>query len=958
MTRRVHVVPHTHWDREWYLPFQSFRLRLVDVLDDLLPRMQRDPSYARFLLDGQLAVVDDYLAVRPEAAETLRDLVGCGRIAVGPWYTLPDEFLVSGETLIRDLQHGLRTAARYGGAMTVGYLPDMFGHVAQMPQILRQFGLDQAVVWRGVPNAVDRTGFWWEAPDGSTVRAEYLPQGYGNGADLPDDAKALVRQVAEFDQLWSGALADGPILWMNGTDHQAPQSWLGRVVAEADTIQDDYEIVVASLPEHLALASVEGLPTWQGELRSGARANLLMGVTSNRVDVRQAAARAERALEQLAEPLAALYLPDTGWPAALLDEAWLGVVRNAAHDSVCACSVDEVVDAVLHRYAEATQIADGLTERALRQLGAQIAHDGPVVVNPSARHRDGLVELTLPGEAAPPGTQLLRSRRAERILLEGPVDLVVPAAEEVGWDRSIDSFALEADDGTVLVTGDRDRDRGALITPGVRAALAAVDHPGPVRLRVRRQPMVTVLAHVAEVPGFGWSGWTPDAAAVDAARPPTTTGPPDVSVGTGPPDASVGTATAPPASVEAGTTVLDNGLVCIEVDPGDGTFSLNGQAGLGRLVDGGDCGDTYNWCPPADDRLVDTPESVEVVATETGPLRGRLQVSARYRWPERCDRAGFGPRAGAAPGSASAGQWARVGEVVHTVVTTLELRAGEGFVRVEVRVDNRSRDHRLRAHFRLPHPATASRAECAFAVVERGLDAEGGPTEAPLATYPARRFVQAGDLTVVHEGVAEYELLAEPGPDEPASTEVTVAGPAPADPGPSRPAPAELGREDRAGPPTAGAGAASELALTVLRASGMLSQGPMFTRPLPAGPLIPLEGSQLQKPITFRYALATGEVDPFAMADTVLVPLLVADGTTTGRLPASGTQLTIAGAEVSAVRREGGGLRVRVFNPGPAPTIVTVAGRQGWLVDLRGRPLEPFDERFELRAWGIATLAI
>src|SRR5688572_13143422 len=108
--RRVDIVPHTHWDREWYSSFQTFRLRLVDLLDDLLPRMEADPSYARFLLDGQLAVVDDYLAVRPEAEARLRRLVGSGRVAVGPWYTLPDEFLVGGETLVRNLQMGLRRA--------------------------------------------------------------------------------------------------------------------------------------------------------------------------------------------------------------------------------------------------------------------------------------------------------------------------------------------------------------------------------------------------------------------------------------------------------------------------------------------------------------------------------------------------------------------------------------------------------------------------------------------------------------------------------------------------------------------------------------------------------------------------------------------------------------------------------------------------------------------------------
>jgi alpha-mannosidase len=129
----VDIVPHTHWDREWYLPFQTFRFRLVGLLDELLGRLAADPGYAHFLLDGQMAVVDDYLAVRPEAEPTLRAMATSGRVAMGPWYTLPDEFLVTGETLVRDLELGLERAARFGGAMPVGYLPDMFGHVAQMP---------------------------------------------------------------------------------------------------------------------------------------------------------------------------------------------------------------------------------------------------------------------------------------------------------------------------------------------------------------------------------------------------------------------------------------------------------------------------------------------------------------------------------------------------------------------------------------------------------------------------------------------------------------------------------------------------------------------------------------------------------------------------------------------------------------------------------------------------------
>ena len=145
------MVPHTHWDREWYDPFQTFRLKLVRLVDGLLDLMERDSSYTHFMLDGQLAVVDDYLEIRPGNRPRLEALTAAGRISVGPWYILMDEFLVSGETIIRNLQTGMRSGAEFGGVMEVGYLPDMFGHVAQMPQILSLAGFEHAVVWRGFP---------------------------------------------------------------------------------------------------------------------------------------------------------------------------------------------------------------------------------------------------------------------------------------------------------------------------------------------------------------------------------------------------------------------------------------------------------------------------------------------------------------------------------------------------------------------------------------------------------------------------------------------------------------------------------------------------------------------------------------------------------------------------------------------------------------------------------------
>src|SRR6266540_13869 len=178
----ITLVPHTHWDREWYLPFEGFRHRLIPVMDELLDLLDR--GYPHFHLDDQTALIDDYLEIRPEREQDIRRHAEAGRISVGPWLTLVDEFLVSGETILRSLELGLARARELGGGDLVGYLPDQFGHVGQMPQILRTAGIDNAVVWRGVPAAIDRTVFRWEAPDGSEVLAEYLPFGSSLGGAL------------------------------------------------------------------------------------------------------------------------------------------------------------------------------------------------------------------------------------------------------------------------------------------------------------------------------------------------------------------------------------------------------------------------------------------------------------------------------------------------------------------------------------------------------------------------------------------------------------------------------------------------------------------------------------------------------------------------------------------------------------------------------------------------------
>ncbi len=879
------VVPHTHWDREWYEPFERFRLQLVDTLDTLLDLLESDPSYGWFLLDGQMAAVDDYLEVRPEATARLRRLTASGRLTVGPWYVLMDEFLVSGETMVRNLQTGMARAADFGGAMEVGYLPDMFGHIAQMPQILAAAGFAHAVVWRGVPAAVDRSAFWWEAPDTSTVRAEYLTNGYSNAATLPDDAAALVQRTAAYEKEVAGYVLDG-ILYMNGSDHLPPQPFLGRLVAEANALQDDYDFSITSLPRYLETAPVDGLPRWHGELRSGNRANMLMGVTSNRVDVKQAAAAAEIALERRAEPYAALFEDPDAYPDRLLELAWLNVLRNAAHDSICACSVDAVIDAVLERFAEARRLGDGLAGRALGSLARSMQRPGPVVVNPSPRRRSGVVALVVTGEPPDASCEQILSLRAS---LPGTLNLDaatftsilgVLEGTRIADDAWIHGVEVAEDDTSieVVVAVGTDELPGfpvGAVKENLFARLAARPD-AVVRVRLDQPPVRQVVTRIADVPGLGWARYSP----TPLAHPVSAT----------------------PGQDEAGSVVLTNGLVTVVVDGHDGTFSIDGHGGLGRLVDGGDLGDSYNYSPPNADSLVTEAESVQVEVVEEGPVRAGALVTAEYRWPEAGD-----PTASA-----------RTGEQRVTVTTKVELHAEETAVKVTTSFVNPCRDHRLRVHFPLPEPAATSSSGSAFGAVTRGLGAEGRSEEYGLPTFPARDFVQAGGLTVAHAGVREYELvdLEASGADQVART----------------------------------------LAMTAFRGTGMLSRVGMTYRPVPAGPLTPVEGLQmLGRRIEATYLVALGPVDPWSLADDLAIPLESTPSLGGGWRADRGSALEVDGARLSALVRSGGQLELRVFNPSSEETTVRLGDASGWLIDLRGRPLEPFDGSFRLRPFGFAT---
>ncbi|KPD00998.1 Mannosylglycerate hydrolase [Geobacillus sp. BCO2] len=225
MRRYVHIVPHVHWDREWYFSAEESRILLVNDMEEILQMLETNPDYPYFVLDGQTVVLEDYLAVKPEQKERIRRLVEEGKLIIGPWYTQTDEMVVGGESIVRNLLYGLKDSREFGEPMKIGYLPDSFGQSAQMPQILNGFGIRRAIFWRGVSerHGTDKTEFYWVSDDGSKVLVQLFPLGYAIGKYLPvNEAKLKERMDKYFSVLDSGATTDH-ILIPNGHDQMPIQ---------------------------------------------------------------------------------------------------------------------------------------------------------------------------------------------------------------------------------------------------------------------------------------------------------------------------------------------------------------------------------------------------------------------------------------------------------------------------------------------------------------------------------------------------------------------------------------------------------------------------------------------------------------------------------------------------------------------------------------------------------------
>ncbi len=704
-TFQATLVSHTHWDRAWYCTFQEYRIRLVRLVDRLLDIFERDPDFPVFMLDGQMSVLEDYLEARPERAAQLQKLCQSGRIQVGPWYVLADEFLVSPEALIRNLMVGRRMGEPYGGVMEIGYVPDGFGHIAQLPQILRGFGLDNVFFWRGMGADGDRLGteFTWCAPDGSCVTTILMPWGYHNVTNLGygihwgdvsqmefDYALAHKKIAGALDKLKPMANTNA-LLLMNGIDHAEAEPRIPEVIRQANGWQDGVVIHHGTLRDHLERVRTFGatLCAFEGEFRWGRYSEILQGVYSTRIHLKQQNHAGETQLERYMEPITALAwlsgaeVPD-GTPA-LSDLAWHWLLLNHPHDDIYGSGIDEVHHEMDFRFSQSKQIADALIRDHFRLLARQVdmsSQDGTPVLayNPLGWARDEVVEALIEFDYDDP--------KAGAFQLVNAAGQVIP--HQVIEDE--ERFWMEV-------------------------------------LKPNRKRCVRVL-FPAQVPALGWTTFyaQPVAGAASATR-----GALQVS-GRGAENRFLA------------FTIADDGGLTV-------TDKLTGQtySGLHHFYDVEDTGDEYSYCPlPKHSQTVSTEGSeAAVIREESGPCRAAFRIERTLAIPRSltADRQRRSPETVALP-----------------IVSHVYLYADQPGLYITTEIENRACDHKLSVRFPTDLGVTHAHVDESFMVAERDLHLPDstGWVEDPTPLMHQRTFTDLSDgargLAVLNKGLPSVEV--------------------------------------------------------------------------------------------------------------------------------------------------------------------------------------------------------
>jgi len=750
--KRIHIISHSHWDREWYMPLERHKMRLLDLIEANMELFETDPAFQSFHLDGQTIVLDDYLEICPQNREKLEGYIKEGKFRVGPFYILQDEFLTSAEANVRNLQTGMRDAQKYGNLTRVGYFPDAFGNAGQMPQLMNQAGMEAVVFGRGVKpvgfdNSLEMAGEYesafsemiWEAPDGTAMLGILFANWYNNGMEIPVEKEAAKKF---WDRCINDAVqfaATDEILVMNGCDHQPLQKDISKALETARGLYPEIEFIHSDLETYVRSvkdAVEEQLSVVHGELTSQETNGwyTLVNTCSSHVYLKQLNRKNEVALEKVAEPLAAMAaVLGQPYPHERLQYAWKILMQNHPHDSICGCSVDQVNKEMEIRFDRSTEVAGTVADKAAAYLAKTVDTsvfekfgEGCVpfvVMNTSGWHRSGCVQLVLDVK-----------RDHGRFMARAYQNLTE-------WEMP--SYAV--------VDARGNRMQATVIDAGVHFGYELPDD----RFRkpyMARQVCVTV--YVKNVPASGYCAYALVPAASEADENKNQ------------------------ECLAVGSCSMENRYLAVSINR-DGTLNVLDKQ-LGRTYsnlcyyeDTLDAGNEYIYfCPEGNRPILTKATEAEVFLKENTPYRAVYEIvhnmtvpaSADEQLKEQVERTvEFRYR--------KCGRSKKTVQLqLHTYVT-LERDSRSVLIRTEF--DNQARDHRLRVIVPTGLACSQHYAESVFEVVKRSNE-HSRYWENPCKCEHQQSFVgmqdEKGGIMIANLGLYEYEIL----PDERNAMAVTL----------------------------------------------------------------------------------------------------------------------------------------------------------------------------------------
>jgi mannosylglycerate hydrolase len=752
--KTIHVVSNSHWDREWGYPFEETRLLLLDFMDNLLDLLDNDPEFHSFTMDSQTLCVEDYLELRPEKRETVEKHVKSGRLIVGPWYSLPEEYLVNGESVVRNLVVGHRSSAALGKVSKVGYTPFGYGQTSQMPQIYNGFDIDTMIFYRGINTP--KSEYIVEGPDGSRVLgirfgcmsrfsyyvyiyrvlrygSEDVFQRYAwdrgaapfrlasdknerdhyyildkdrkqwNDAPIAEQLRKLVRDESEH-------FSTSQICCMQGFDTSDPDPKESKIMELCQELLPEHAIKLSSLGDYMeALRKELKNPTvLTGECRdpgSTGKWTFLFGdVISARIRLRLANHRSEQNLQRLAEPWSAMgAMLGARYEKTALDRCWQLLLKNHPHDTITGAGIDQMEKDSLFRFDQIDIISEGLSRRGMQAL--QINID-----NSDLSSRDAVLTIF---NACP-----------------FPRKGVVSALVDMPQNMDYEAFSVQTPEGKKKTLQIKEQTPAGVLVRNLQDISS--------ELRAQR-----VLCHIDlddEIPAYGYKTY-------HLAREEKFDH--------------------VPGSLAPEARVLENKHLRAEFNS-DGTLDLKHKesghtyTGLHYLEDTGETGHSWIHMEPETNETITSGANCTVSLLESGPLLARMRVEYTMEIPVTMDDVpGVDFREGELCDTSRTKE--RKTMVISSVFT---LRANAERLDVKTSLDNQCKHHRMRVIFPTRLKCDRTDSEAGFDVIGRDIHVKKNNAYygKPNPQYPMHRFVDMTDgkkgFSIISDcGLREYEAM-------------------------------------------------------------------------------------------------------------------------------------------------------------------------------------------------------